>query len=183
MKKIFIILSVFLLVTGCKNSMLNVEKEKPSSIQTKSVTQGDLLTYNGNWFEIKYPKEFIATPAAGKTDEAKFSSLDGSIEFFVFSPLWGGDPADYLKTGSNEELVNEKTEESGENLQKQITHWETLKAKDGSYYRSFVSIKGQVGTGSDVHKVFGIKYKNNDTYEKYKDAYISFKKSLKQFSD
>lgn len=203
MKKIFLILSTFILSTGCQNpistpvipSMPNAvtelqgqsitqnEKQKSTSTQPKSITQSDIILYRGSWFEIQYPKEFIATPSSGETDEAKFFLPDGSIEFFVFSPLWGGNPADYLNISSTEELVDEKTEESGDDLKKQVIRWVTLKAKDGSYYRSFISIKSQVGTGSDIHKVLGIKYKDNATYEKYKDSYVSFKKSLKQFSD
>jgi len=58
----------------------------------------------------------------------------------------------------------------------------TIKAKDGSYYRSFVSIKEQV-TPAVVHQVFGIKYSNKESYEYYKKAYLNFKGSLVQYSD
>ena len=195
MKKIFLILSTFLIATGCQNktsqlitpdlppAVAELQDQEVPEMEEQSSVKGDTVTHHGSWFDIKYPKEFIASPASGKTDEARFVSADGAVEFFIFSPLWGGDPIDYLKVAANEKLVNEKVEENGAELKKQIIRWVTVKAKDGSYYRSFVSIKSQVDTGSDIHKVFGIKYKDNAAYEKYKADYLAFKKSLQQYAD
>ncbi|MDD4995560.1 MAG: hypothetical protein PHW53_03805 [Patescibacteria group bacterium] len=160
---------------------------------TATVTISDVTLYRGTWFDIEYPNGFTPSPTTPteiregatyvQTDEARFVSPDGTIEFFVFSPLWGGDPADYLTIGPAEELVDEETQESGAGVDSKITRWVTVRATDGSYYRSFVSIKSQVGTGSDLHHVFGIKYRDNETYELYRDAYVDFKNSLNQYSD
>jgi hypothetical protein len=153
--------------------------------------------YRGSWFKIEYPKEFIANPVSpidsyrdysGKengikyiqTDEARFTSPDKAIEFFVFSPQWAGDPINYLTISDSEELVSEKTDESSTNLGKETTKWVTIKSKDNSYYRSYISIKTQDGA---THHVFGIKYKDNATYEQYKDSYILLKNSLIQYAD
>ncbi|MFC1600058.1 hypothetical protein ACFL3T_03465 [Patescibacteria group bacterium] len=156
--------------------------------------------YRGSYFDIKYPREFIAKPTEpttdfnGKTyvqtDEAYFSSPDGAVEFFVYSPLWAGDPENYLTIAPTEEIVSEKTE-TGPALPNQlkdserIIRWVTIKAKDESYYRSFMSIKEQVRADghSELHHVFGIKYKDSETYEKYKDTYEAFKASLEQYAD
>lgn len=152
--------------------------------------------YSGSWFDISYPTNFTTSPSAPlntdnsndllhyiETDEATFTSPDKSVEFFVFSPLWSGDPIDYLSIKPTEEVVNEKTATKGEGYGKSITRWVTIRAKDGTYYRSFVSIKNQANTESPLHHVFGIKYKNNEAYEKYKDDYNAFKKSLIQYGD
>lgn len=162
--------------------------------------------YKGSWFDVYYPSNFIAKPTKPIsistdikipgvaprseviTDEAYFVSNDGSVEFFVFSPLWAGDPKNYLIVAPNEELVNETIDEKREidypnQYGDEITRWVTIKAKDDSYYRSYISIYELVGTGSDVHHVFGIKYKDIESYEKYKESYINFKTSLRQYSD
>ena len=101
-----------------------VEENKEPSSQEQGVT-----LYKGSWFDIYYPSNFVARPtepvnnatdlkipgvAPRKeviTDEAYFVSNDGSVEFFVFSPLWAGDPKNYLIVASNEELVNETIDE------------------------------------------------------------------------
>ena len=106
----------------------------------------------------------------------------------MYSPLWSGKPETYLTIAPTEEVVSEKTEEVKESERPgqfgdRIVRWVTIKAKDGSYYRSFVSIKEQVGTGSDLHYVFGIKYQDNASYEKYREAYVAFKESLQQYAD
>lgn len=176
------------------------QKQDVSKTTTKAEPAPvEVTVYRGSWFDIKYPQNFAPSPTAPttldngnsyiQTDEAYFESPDGSVEFFVYSPLWSGDPKNYLVIAETEELVDEKTEKSKalpgqlEDTER-IIHWVTVKAKDNSYYRSFVSIREQVGQGhSELHHVLGIKYKNNAAYEQYKDAYIAFKQSLIQYAD
>ncbi|MBI4835971.1 MAG: hypothetical protein HY817_01800 [Candidatus Abawacabacteria bacterium] len=176
------------------------EVKKQSDIVTQSPmpTQAGVTLYRGSWFDIKYPSNFIPRPTSPtnktnaitsvQTDEAYFTSPDSTVEFFVFSPLWGGNPENYLNISNTEEQVSEKTETRKENdypgqFGDKTIRWLTIKAKDSSYYRSLISIKEQIGTGSDLHHVFGIKYKNNDAYAKYRDAYAAFKNSVRQYSD
>lgn len=186
------LLSAVLIITaGCQASpQIPADDEAEYEVTYKDFPRSGTL-YRGSYFDIKYPREFIAKPTEPvQTDEAYFSSPDGAVEFFVFSPLWAGDPENYLEVAPTEEIVSEKTE-TGEALPNQlkdserIIRWVTIKAKDESYYRSFVSIKEQVREdgGSELHHVFGIKYKDNETYEKYKDAYEAFKNSLEQYAD
>lgn len=196
------------LLTGkacdCTLAYCGMEKEYVSSSDSKPweiIQQGanpelikNLVLYRGSWFDIQYPQEFTARPIYptnvynGKTsvltDEAYFMSPDKTVEFFVFSPHWNGNPIDYVTVRPTEKMVSEKTDKSGSGMQEKIVQWVTVKAKDGSYYRSFVSIKSQAGTGgSDLHRVFGIQYSNNAAYEQYRDDYIAFKNSLHQYSD
>lgn len=166
-------------------------------------SQANTTVFRGFYFDIEYPKTFTVKPTSPttvwnkityvQTDEAYFTSPDGSVEFFVYSPLWSGDPENYLTITPTEEIVSEKTE-TGQALPHQlkdserVIRWVTLKAKDGSYYRSFVSIKEQVKdyTGSEwseLHHVFGIKYRDSAAYEQYRGAYVAFKESLQQYAD
>jgi len=146
-------------------------------------------TYNGQWFDIRYPENFELKPRVDEmdpsatADEMYFASKDNSVEFFVFSPLWRGEPAAYLDAAPGEVLSATKSETSGEGLDKKTITWGTFKAKDNSYLRSYVSIKSQVDTGSDLHHVFGIRYKDQKTYDLYKGAYEAFKQSLVQYAD
>lgn len=175
------------------------KKQEISSgaIKTEQTHEATIL-YKGAWFDIEYLQNFTAKPTTPTkvyngitrvlTDEANFIALDGTVEFFVYSPLWSGNPEAYLTIAPTEEIVSEKTDEIKESDRQgqfggEIVHWITVKAKDGSYYRSFVSIKKQVGTGSDLHHVFGIKYQDSVAYEKYRTAYIAFKESLRQYAD
>lgn len=147
------------------------------------------VTYNGQWFDIKYPENFELKPRVDEmdppatADEMYFASKDDAVEFFVFSPLWGGEPAAYLDAAPGEVLSATKSETSGEGLDKKTITWGTFKANDNSYLRSYVSIKSQVDTGSDLHHVFGIRYKDQKTYDQYKAAYEAFKQSLIQYAD
>jgi uncharacterized protein YcfL len=178
------------------------ENQKQDVSKTTTKTEPapvEVTIYRGSWFDIKYPQNFTARPTGPttvnngnsfiQTDEAYFESPDRSVEFFVYSPLWAGNPKNYLEITKTEELVDEKTEKSKAlpgQLQdtERVIRWVTVRAKDGSYYRSFVSIREQVAQGhSELHHVFGIKYKDNTGYERYKDAYIAFKESLRQYAD
>jgi hypothetical protein len=151
--------------------------KKIESVKTPEVNQpntSESLTYTGTWFDVKYPAGFDVS-GTENADEAKFTSPDKKVEFFVYSPQWGGNPAEYLNLGVNEELVSEKTDQN--------TYSATIKDKSGSYTRSYLSIKNPEGTDSETHKVFGIKYTDQAAYDKYKEAYTAFKNSLVQYAD
>ena len=174
------------------------EKQEKSEVTIQTEPQVGTTLYRGSWFDIEYPQNFTARPTTPTnvyntvthvlTDEVYFTSPDGTVEFFVYSPLWSGNPETYLTIAPTEEVVSEKTEEVKESERSgqfgdRVLRWVTAKAKDGSYYRSFVSIKEQVGTGSSLHHVFGIKYQDSASYEKYREVYVSFKESLRQYAD
>jgi hypothetical protein len=149
--------------------------------------------HTGHYFSIEYPEDFhVFTPYS--KDEAYFISEDKSVEYFVYSPLWGGEPEVYLKIKSNEKLIAQKTIKGkntnpnhDRNRDVQITHWVTIAAKDGSYTRSYVHIKRKSSDETlkmgDIDLVFGFKYQNATAYKIYANAYKLFKISLEQFSD
>jgi hypothetical protein len=150
-------------------------------------------THKGAYFNIDYPEDFeVRTPYS--EDEAYFTSKGKNVEYFVYAPLWGGVPKQYLKMKSNEKRVKQKTikgKNTNPNRDRdrdlQITKWETYVAKDGSYTRSYVHIKRKSSDEtlkmSDIDLVFGFQYKNETARKIYVKAYKIFKKSLEQFAD
>ena len=107
-----------------------------------------MKTYKGNWFDISYPYNFISSPSSPiidretykfvDTDEAYFLSADGTVEFFVCSPQWGGNPINYLELADNEEIDSKKT--TMDEIDPEILmNWVTYKDKDGNYLRSHYS--------------------------------------------
>jgi hypothetical protein len=140
------------------------------------------LTFKGAYFEIKYPSGFKARKSLksnsfeGQYDSAFFTAADGSVEFYVFSPLWNGKPEDIERKVESEDVVSEQVEEKGSIKTRRVT----LKAKDNSYLRSFEDAEN---TETNNRRVFGIKYRDRTAYDRYRQQYLTFKNSLRQFSD
>jgi len=137
--------------------------------------------YKGAWFEIKYPATFQVRPSqpgssAGGYDSVFFTAPDGSVEFYVFSPQWNGQPNDIELNARSEVQVSQNTEHRGS----LVVRRKTIKAKDNSYTRSFEDTED---SATNTRKVFGIKYRNQDAYSRYRQTYLTFKKSLTQFAD
>lgn len=138
-------------------------------------------TYAGAWFEIKYPANFQVRPslpsASGQGhDSAFFSSQDGAVEFYVFSPQWNGEPSDIALRSRWETAVSQTTQRSGSKVIRRAT----IRARDGSYTRAFEDVED---TTTNTRRVFGIKYLNQAAYNRYRQNYLTFKQSLRQFAD
>lgn len=143
--------------------------------------RGGWLTYKGAWFEIKYPSNFQVRPSLQNSsgqayDSVFFSSPDGSGEFYVFSPQWNGEPADIEMNSQSEVQVSQKTEKREGRIVRRVT----IRARDNSYLRSFEDTEE---TTTNTRKVFGIKYRNEAAYSRYRQSYLTFKQSLTQFAD
>jgi RNA polymerase subunit RPABC4/transcription elongation factor Spt4 len=137
--------------------------------------------FTGAWFKITAPSDFIVKPSMKSSsgsgyESAFFDSPDGDVEFYVFSPQWGGEPNDINIDANTEKVISTLTQTSN-GLTKT---WDVIQALDGSYYRSYQDTKTQ---GGNIHWIIGLKYKSKAAHEKYEKAYLSFKKSLTQFSD
>ena len=95
-------------------------------------------TFKGAWFEVDYPSNFKVQPSMKSAtsengvESAFFTSPDKSVQFYVFSPQWAGQPSD-ISLRSNEKISSSKTSNTGG----KITKWWTIKAKDGSYTRAY----------------------------------------------
>ncbi len=162
--------------------------------QTAPVTS--TKDYTGEWFKVSYPANFSAKKEG--PDEASFTSPQGDVHFYVYSPQWSGDPVSYLNALPTEKVESDTstptitpfTNQYGTTYDKKITRYITFVAKDGSYKRSLVSITAGSVTSPDsedyaskTHMVFGIKYKDQVTYDTYLNQYLAFKKSLVQYAD
>jgi hypothetical protein len=185
-KYILLVVLPMILLSSC----IGAEEKAENNVENLGTVENESKEskYMGNWFEIIYPSDFIASPTEPltvweeisyiETDEASFSSPEGEVEFFVFSPQWDGEPKDYLDIRENEELLDEKTSQDEIYL---ITE-KLFKEKSGLYFRKAESIRETLGD-TKLHHVFGIKYKSEEDFEKYEQAYESFKASLVQFAD
>lgn len=166
--------------------------KQKAKAEAQTLTKQGLKKYTGAYFGVIYPANFIAKPPQKSlTDEASFSSPDGHVEFFVYSPLWSGKPERYLKKRKNEKLVAENSKKTFKKKAYRnyiVTQWKTFKDKKSSYIRSYVAQRachddGKSSFNDCTNKVFGIKYKDKKTYAQYKSAYLKFKKSLEQYAD
>ena len=139
-------------------------------------------TYEGAWFEISYPGNFIVTPSLRSPTKAEgfdsvfFGSTDSKVKFYVFSPQWKGDPSD-IGLNAAKETVTAKERVS--NRDRTVTRW-TCSAKDGSYYRSVEETEIR---DLNVSYAFGIIYQDRRSYLKYKPDYLRFKRSIKRSAD
>jgi hypothetical protein len=108
-------------------------------------------------------------------DSAFFSAPDGSVEFYIFSPLWNGEPKEIEQKATEEIVAQTNEEKAGVKVRRM-----TLKAKDGSYTRSF---EDRENTKTNNRTTFGIKYKDQAAYDQYKPDYLNFKQSWKAWAD
>jgi hypothetical protein len=144
----------------------------------------DWKVFSGAWFDVSYPPTFSVKPglksstSAEGVDTAWFASPDGSVELYVCSPQWWMKPTDFMSEAEYKEAVPEIDEDS-----ESIDDHSTLKnwwwtSKEGSPIRS-INIQRQY----DAQWAIGVKYTNQEAYDKYKKDYLKFKKSLKQYAD
>ena len=165
-KKMIFVLSVLLVCT---------------SVIAKDKKKSDSLTYKGAWFEIDYPKNFTVKPSIPSStpdlyDSAYFISPDKKVTFYVFSPQWSGDATD-ISLNKNTEVEKDTRTESKNGFKHK---WYTYESKDGSKLRSYQETTNAEET---TKLIIGIEYTDRESYKKYKDEYLEFKKSIKQFAD
>ena len=142
----------------------------------------DADTFKGAWFEAWIPPGFkvitsttTQSPEVG-VDSAFFRSPDRQVEFYVCSPQWNGEPPGIALNPATETLSASETKTSGN---RRITYY-TIQAKNNAYTRSYQDTSSPT---ENTRLVFGIKYTDQAAYNRYKDAYLRFKKSLRQFAD
>ena len=165
----------------------------PVASQPQTSRTARYMKYKGAWFDIDYPigwKVMSYGRSASSTrgsDSVRFTSPDGSAEFYVFSPQWNGNPKEIALDPIREEVVFHHVEHASRGkmtgdsyISKTAANWYTVRAKDHSYERSWVDVEDK---NLNVRHVFGIKYRNGQIYRKYQAQYAHFRKSLEQFSD
>ena len=142
------------------------------------------VTFRGAFFEVQAPADFKAQPLEGaKPREAKgatFTSPDGTMQFYLFSPQWGGDAPGIALDTSRETETSRKTDTGKSSGVEGKFTWTTITAKDKSYTRTYQDFLASDGS---IHWVIGMKYRDEAALQKYKAAYGKFKGSLRQFGD
>lgn len=140
--------------------------------------------FQGAWFSVRYPASFHVRPSQRSAtgpgyDSAFFTAPDRSIQFYVFSPQWNGEPRDCQIDARREVPVDEHVEvvrrPHGATSARQVM----VRARDRSYERSWVDVV----TPENTHLVFGIRYRNAAALRAHRLQYLAFKKSLAQFAD
>ena len=148
---------------------------------TQALAASGWNVYRGAWFEIKYPAGFMVRESLSSATSTKgydsvfFASPDGLVEFYVYSPQWSGEPTDIIPDPATE-VVTDRKEERGKD---RTVLFITLKAKDGSYWRSLADTR----TDNNTRTVFGYRYKDGAALKMYRPDYLIFKKSLVQYAD
>lgn len=189
----FVLLFSFIIIFSCKKSEHSDVKSKVDTIETATDSAANdrkaseeksastYSTYKGAWFDIEYPANFkVENSLKSSTnsegfDSAFFTSPDGKVQFYIFSPQWSGKPDD-IKIEENEKMLETKVE----NKNGIFINRSTVAAKDGSYFRSYEESSEMEG---QINKVFGIKYASKEDLERYREEYLHFKNSLKQYAD
>lgn len=166
--------------TESENEEKDIEEESEEVIDQKSYSG-----YSGAYFDIEYPSNFrvdervLEGSFEDEYAEVAFLSPNENVEFYVFSPLWGGYSA-YETILDSEEIVAEQVTSTGGEFNKKTVEWITVEAKDGSYARSMRIITMENET---VRYLFGIKYSSQEALEQYREEYNHFTESLKQYAD
>ena len=162
---------------------LALKDEKGKKNQTKTLTK----TYKGAWFDVKIPSNFSIKPSKKSSsgyESVFFESPDKLVEFYVFSPQSFGKTEDIYVKPAKELLVSKEIKDNGKSpslFPSIITNY-SIKAIDGSYLRTFQET-AEINGDTVVYLITGIKYKSEIEYNKYKQDYINFKKSLIRYAD
>lgn len=181
------VIAVFVASVSCKKTETKIQQKPTESVSLtdeKPVNKQQQLVYkkfSGAWFDIEYPANFKAENSLKSStsedgfDSALFTSPDGKVQFYVFSPQWSGNPAD-IKVTPGEKII-EASQEKNNGVY--VKRW-TVAANDGSYSRSYEETSETLGS---INKIFGIKYASKSDLESYRDEYLHFKNSLEQYAD
>lgn len=179
MRHILLTMTLALLVVGCDGKKSEVNSASSSS-NTGEIIDGYFI---GAWFKIKVPTNFSVKPSLRSEslntptafDSVLFVSPDKEVEFYVYFPKLMGRPTDFEFSKNNENMASEsKTGDS-----KKTFEYSTYTAKDNTYTKSLVVITAS----NTTNYAFGVKYKNQIAYDRYKTEYLEFKKSLVENRD
>lgn len=148
------------------------------------------MIYVSGFFKVEYPMDFTVYPPnrrANMSDEATFVSPDEDVEFYIYSPQWSG-RSSYLNRRANEIIESDSNKKihNKKELKYISINWRTYKDKHGRYKRAYMHKRvcpyADQASGCTT-LVFGIKFKNQASYDRYKKEYLRFKKSLEQYAD
>ncbi len=174
-------------VAACDNSA-NTKTEVTDRKASVSVPPPDIRhsaelifkKYSGAWFTVDFPHNFSVNPSLQSAtstegyDSAMFTSPDGKVQFYIFSPQWSGIATDIAVQSGEKQAVYTTGIENGLTVER----W-TIKADNGAYFRSYEATSETGG----INKIFGIQYSSPEDLENYRSEYLHFKNSLQQYAD
>lgn len=137
--------------------------------------------FKGAWFDIEYPANFTAkgsekSATSDGFDSGTFTSPDGKVQFYVYSPQWNGHPKDILIKKNEENQVDYSEETKGDLT---VKRW-VIEADNGRYRRAY---EETTDYKSQTNKIFGMMYDPDVYKDQYQSDYLHFKKSLMQYAD
>lgn len=161
------------------------DASKSSDVTPKTADkQAKWPEYRGKSFKVSYPAGWKAQPLESKTakdsDAATFTSPDGAMQLYIFSPQWDGKAPGIALDPATEIETARKTDRGMSSGVKGTFTWHTIAAKDKRYTRTYQSF---VAEGEPIHWVIGMKYKDDATLAKHRADYARFKGSLEQYAD
>ncbi|MCP4287816.1 MAG: hypothetical protein GY792_25830 [Gammaproteobacteria bacterium] len=168
---------ILFLVIGCAAPIEPARDSKGG----EGAQENEWRRYQGAWFSIEYPSDFIARPSLaakedGLFDSVFFSARGDEVSFYVLSPQWRREARDAEFKPAQESRL-EFTEQTDDGLIKRST---LIRARDGSYERlieSFISLD------QTVNWTFQFIYRDEKLKKRYVQLYDRFKASLQQFAD
>ena len=180
--------ALFLFATACdqksvKNSQGTTQTPTADESLPVDSTSAGVITYvkfTGAWFTVEIPANFSVTHSLQSAtrsegyDSAVFTSPDGKVQFYIFSPQWSGIATDISLQPGETQTESVKATENG----LVVERW-TIKADNGAYFRSYESTSETGG----INKIFGIRYTSQEELERYRPVYLHFKNSLQQYAD
>lgn len=180
--------ALFLFAKACdqksvKNSQGTTQTlttDEPLPVDSTSAGVITYVKFTGAWFTVEIPANFSVTPSLRSAtrsegyDSAVFTSPDGKVQFYIFSPQWSGIATDISLQPGETQTESVKTTENG----LVVERW-TIKADNAAYFRSYESTSETGG----INKIFGIRYTSQEELERYRPVYLHFKNSLQQYAD
>ena len=142
--------------------------------------------HQGAWYAVQYPANFtvseeIKSASAGNDayDSARFTSPDGKVTFYVYSPQWGGEASNIALRPGEREISRESKKRKEQIGETTLILW-TIEAPDGRR-RSYEETR--TGADGGMNWILGIEYADEASLQQYRAQYLNFKKSLEQFAD
>jgi hypothetical protein len=189
----FIASLCFAIVTNVANvanaaDAADVSKPAPKAAPKKSAeapaAKPTWPEYRGKAFKVSHPPGWKVQPleakSAKESDAATFTSPDGAMQLYIYSPQWGGTAPGIKLDAAKEAEVSRKSEPGKSSGVAGMFTWHTIAAKDKSYTRTYQSFTGK---DEPIHWVIGMKYSDEAALAKYRADYARFKGSLEQFAD
>lgn len=140
--------------------------------------------YRGKSFKVSYPPgwktQTLGAKSPKESDAATFTAPDGTMQLYVFSPQWDGEPPAIAMDAAKETETARKSEPGKSSGVPGTFTWHTITAKDKSYTRTYQTFKGKE---EPIHWVIGMKYANEAALTKHRADYARFKGSLEQYAD